>query len=188
MVRKLATEKIKIACRLRSETTMTWSGLCGAMSAPTMKRATCESSRLNPSDADAACAACACITYNSVSMFRTDPFLVKAEDAGVTGSAGTVAARYEYGPFGNTLRLSGEPVALDNPFRFSTKFQDDYAELLYYGFRFYNSSTGRWLNRDPISEAGGFNLYGFCRNDPIYYIDAYGRCWKLYFKASFWRA
>jgi len=114
--------------------------------------------------------------------------LVKAEDAGVTGSAGTVAARYEYGPFGNTLRLSGEPVALDNPFRFSTKFQDDYAELLYYGFRFYNSSTGRWLNRDPISEAGGFNLYGFCRNDPIYYIDAYGRCWKLYFKASFWRA
>src|SRR6266542_6667113 len=74
MVRKLPAEKIKIARRLRSETTMTWSGLCGAMSAPTMKRATCESSRLNPSDADAACAACACITYNSVSMFRTDPF------------------------------------------------------------------------------------------------------------------
>src|SRR6266511_4192464 len=74
MVRKLAAEKIKIARRLRSETTMTWSGLCGAMSAPTMKRATCESSRLNPSDADAACAACACITYNSVPMFRSDPF------------------------------------------------------------------------------------------------------------------
>jgi hypothetical protein len=31
----------------------------------------------------------------------------------------------------------------------------------YYGFRYYNPSTGRWLNRDPIAEAGGLNLWFF---------------------------
>jgi RHS repeat-associated protein len=28
-------------------------------------------------------------------------------------------------------------------------------------------SLGRFINRDPIEEAGGLNLYGFCRNDAI---------------------
>jgi RHS repeat-associated protein len=45
-------------------------------------------------------------------------------------------------------------MAFVNPFRFSTKYQDDETSLLYYGYRFYNSSTGRWLSRDPIVEQG----------------------------------
>jgi RHS repeat-associated protein len=36
-----------------------------------------------------------------------------------------------------------------NPFRFSTKYDDDETDLLYYGYRYYNPSTGRWLSRDP---------------------------------------
>ena len=39
-------------------------------------------------------------------------------------SNGTVVARYEYGPFGELIRASG-PMAKNNPFRFSTKYQDD---------------------------------------------------------------
>ncbi|PHR26054.1 MAG: hypothetical protein COA36_13185 [Desulfotalea sp.] len=31
----------------------------------------------------------------------------------------------------------------------------------YYGYRFYNSKIVRWMNRDPLGEKGGFNLYGF---------------------------
>ena len=31
----------------------------------------------------------------------------------------------------------------------------------------YNSRLGRWLSRDPIGEAGGFNLYAYCGNDPV---------------------
>ncbi len=100
--------------------------------------------------------------------------LVKGEDAGVSSSAGSVSARYEYGPFGTLLRISGEPVALDNPFRFSTKYHDDTADLMYYGFRYYNPSTGRWLSRDPLEEKGGFNLYGFVYNNPQRYSDPLG--------------
>jgi RHS repeat-associated protein len=41
-------------------------------------------------------------------------------------------------------------------------------------FRQYNSSLGRWLSRDPIGEAGGVNLYGYCFGDPISWIDPLG--------------
>ena len=39
---------------------------------------------------------------------------------------------------------------------------------------FYNPEAGRWLNRDPIEEKGGHNLYGLVRNDPLGKVDALG--------------
>ena len=39
---------------------------------------------------------------------------------------------------------------------------------------FYNPQTGRWLNRDPIGESGGFHLYSFVNNDPATHADANG--------------
>jgi len=93
--------------------------------------------------------------------------LVKADGAGLT-------AQYEYGPFGELLRATG-PMARANPFRFSTKYQDDETDLIYYGYRYYNPSTGRWPNRDPLEERGGVNLYGFVKNDPLTKFDPDGR-------------
>jgi RHS repeat-associated protein len=58
--------------------------------------------------------------------------------------------------------------------RFSTKYDDDETGLCYYGYRYCDPSTGRWLNQDPIGEAGGFNLYGFVGNDSINSIDFFG--------------
>jgi RHS repeat-associated protein len=69
----------------------------------------------------------------------------------VKGSDGSTSARYEYGPFGEAIRATG-PMAKANPFRFSTKYQDDETDLFYYGYRYYNAQIGRWVNRDPISE------------------------------------
>ena len=60
-----------------------------------------------------------------------------------------LTAQYEYGPFGELLRATG-PMAKSNPFRFSTKYQDDETDLLYYGYRYYNPSTGRWQSRDLL--------------------------------------
>jgi RHS repeat-associated protein len=61
-----------------------------------------------------------------------------------------------------------------NPIRFSTKCTDDESDFLYYGKRYYNPSTGRWLNRDPIGERGGKNLYGFVANDCLNRHDKLG--------------
>ena len=75
----------------------------------------------------------------------------------VNAVTGENAAQYEYGPFGEVIRESGV-MAKVNPFRFSTKYQDSESDLLYYGYRFYNPSAGRWLSRDPIEEVRGDEL------------------------------
>jgi RHS repeat-associated protein len=82
---------------------------------------------------------------------------------------GTLLANYEYGPFGEPIRLTGA-LAKNNPFRFSTKYQDDESDLLYYGYRYFKPSTGGWPSRDPMQEQGGMNLYLFSVNNPIRHI------------------
>ncbi len=82
--------------------------------------------------------------------------------------------RSKYAPSGESIRATG-PVAKANPLRFSINFQDDETDLLYYGYRYYNASTGRWISRDPIEERGGNNLYRFVRNEPVKKYDAFGK-------------
>jgi RHS repeat-associated protein len=71
------------------------------------------------------------------------------------------------------LRAVG-PLAQGNPWRFSTKYQDDETGLLYYGYRFYNPTDGRWPSRDPMGERGGVNLYMLLDNAPLSQIDLLG--------------
>jgi hypothetical protein len=39
---------------------------------------------------------------------------------------------------------------------------------------FYHPDTGRWLNRDPLGEVGGVNLYTYIRNQPPNLRDTFG--------------
>ncbi|GBC60618.1 hypothetical protein DENIS_1575 [Desulfonema ishimotonii] len=86
---------------------------------------------------------------------------------------GVIVARYEYDSFGNGIVAEGTG-AQDNPFRFSTKYSDAETGLYYYGFRYYSAELGRWINRDPIGERGGFNLCLIVSNDPINKWDYLG--------------
>ena len=70
----------------------------------------------------------------------------------VDAKTGAVTAEYEYGPFGEVVRKTGA-MADENPFRFSTKYEEAESGLLYYGYRFYNAGVGRWVNRDPRLDA-----------------------------------
>ena len=101
-------------------------------------------------------------------------------------SDGTIAAHYEYDAFGNTvveysplLKGGGGNTAGGLPFsfRFSTKYWDAENELYYYGYRYLKPKFTRWLNRDPIKERGGLDLYGFVENNPINKFDYLG-LWK----------
>jgi len=85
-----------------------------------------------------------------------------------------VAARYFYDPFGNTL-ASGGPLADVNLYRFSTKELHASSGLIYYLYRYYDSSSQRWVNRDPVGELDGPNTYAFVHNRPGGVIDTDGR-------------
>jgi len=104
-------------------------------------------------------------------------FMAYDGNGNVTGlidaTTGTTSGNFEYGPFGETVRVT--PNANNqSPFRFSTKYADDESDFLYYGFRYYNSSTGRWLSRDLVGELGGYNLYGLSLQDLINLYDYLG--------------
>ena len=73
-------------------------------------------------------------------------------------STGNMVAAYEYDPFGNPVRTSGV-YAKENPIRFSGKYFDVETGLTYFGFRYYNASLGRFINRDLLEERGAWNLY-----------------------------
>jgi RHS repeat-associated protein len=85
---------------------------------------------------------------------------------------GAIAGKRDYGAFGEALVITG--VAGSLPFGFSTKYEEKETGLLYYGFRYYNPSVGRWSNRDSFEENGGLNLYCVVSNNAIYYYDTLG--------------
>jgi RHS repeat-associated protein len=92
-------------------------------------------------------------------------------------------AVYGYNAFGElTYSLSGTQYTQEaQPFRFSTKLWNERLDLYHFGARFYDPSLGRFINRDPIREAGGLNLYGFVGNNPINQVDP----WGLMYAAGF---
>jgi RHS repeat-associated protein len=83
---------------------------------------------------------------------------------------GGIEALYVYDAYGNTIEKSGEKANIHS-FGFSTKYHDREVGLIGYQKRFYSPDHGRWLNRDPIEEEGGENLYAFCLNSPQYHMD-----------------
>jgi RHS repeat-associated protein len=84
-----------------------------------------------------------------------------------------VVAKYTYDPFGNTLSKSGT-LADANTYRFSSQEYHQPSGLSLYLYRAYDPNLQRWLNRDPIEELGGVNLYAFVSNDPIRFVDPFG--------------
>ena len=100
---------------------------------------------------------------------------------------GSVAAHYEYAPFG-ALTVSRGTFAAANPFLFSSEYAEDDTATVYYNYRHYEPVIGRWLGRDPIGESSVPLLYGFSNKmnldflgmeelDLSYFAD-YSSFWK----------
>jgi RHS repeat-associated protein len=100
-------------------------------------------------------------------------------------SAGT--RRHDYLPFGEDLSTGREATpgygAIDGVRqKFTSKERDDETALNYFGARYYASSLGRFSGTDPISitkerltDPARFNMYAYCRNNPMMYIDPDGK-------------
>jgi RHS repeat-associated protein len=89
----------------------------------------------------------------------------------VVDGTGAIRAQYEYDPYGHQNKLQGN---MDSDFGFAGYYRHATSGLYLTMFRAYDADSGRWLNRDPIQEAGGLNLYGYVGNNPINRIDPLG--------------
>ena len=92
---------------------------------------------------------------------------------------GNIVERRSYDAFGemDCMTPDGTPVNI-SPTEVDVGFQgqihDETTGLYQMGYRWYDPSLGRWLSRDPIGIAGGVNLYGAYRNNPMSQLDPWG--------------
>ena len=84
-----------------------------------------------------------------------------------------VVAKAEFDPYGNFLSVSGSQTGI-NPFWFSSKPIHWASGKYDFCYRWYSPQLDRWVNRDPIGERGGINLYGYVQANPINLFDSFG--------------
>ncbi len=92
----------------------------------------------------------------------------------MTGSTGSVTDTRSTDAFGNTF-TPGSSGTTPTPFGFAGQHgyqSDPDSALMKVGHRYYDSSTGRFLSRDPIQ--AGYNWYAYCENDPVNAVDPEG--------------
>jgi RHS repeat-associated protein len=92
----------------------------------------------------------------------------------VTDDAGAVTAAYRYDPFGRVVVSDGETEA--ERFTFAGRFGvlDEGGGLYFMRNRYYDGSTGRFLQPDPIGVFGGANLYAYVGGNPVNQVDPSG--------------
>jgi RHS repeat-associated protein len=102
------------------------------------------------------------LTYDQVGSLRA-----------VADGAGNVIKTMEYDAFGNVVGDSNAGFLI--PFGFAGGLHDRDTGLVRFGYRDYDSETGRWTAKDPIGfEGGDTDLYGYALNNPINRIDPDG--------------
>ena len=88
-----------------------------------------------------------------------------------------VVVSYTYDAFGNLTSQIGES---DNPFLYCGEYFDAETQTYYLRARYYNPANGRFTQQDAwsfmdTSDPLSLNLYTYCCNNPVMYVDPSGR-------------
>lgn len=86
-------------------------------------------------------------------------------------NSGNIESQYSYDLFGRFIIPSSSTRA---DFTYAGNYVHERSQLLLANYRAYNAAFARFMNRDPIEETGGVNLYSYVRNDPVSQIDPNG--------------
>ena len=90
-------------------------------------------------------------------------------------------AEYAYDAYGNcTIVFATGNAGILNPFRYRGYYFDEDMKLYYLQSRYYDPETGRFINADDVSYLApetihGLNLYAYCLNNPVMYVDPSGK-------------
>ena len=85
-------------------------------------------------------------------------------------ATGVIAAGYE------------SHIAILNPIRYRGYYYDTETQLFYCNSRYYSPEICRWILPDNVKyldpeSINGLNLYCYCANNPIMYVDPSGHAW-----------
>ena len=97
----------------------------------------------------------------------------------ITNGNGDVVFSEAYGPYGDIQKTWTNTY--DPKLKFSGKEREGYSDLGYFGARYYDRKSYRFNSVDPIINRLEalynpqlWNLYAYCRNNPITYLDTDG--------------
>ena len=99
---------------------------------------------------------------------------------GIYNTSGTKVGGYAYDAWGNcTITLNTNGIATKNPIRYRGYYYDEVSGLYYLNARYYSPTWRRFISPDDTSYLdpempNGLNLYAYCNNDPLNYIDPTG--------------
>ncbi len=93
----------------------------------------------------------------------------------INGTGSSVRDRYAYGPYGVMTVVSGSDY---EPIRYASGYHDADSLLTRFGTRYYDPSTGRWTQMDPIggsiANPATLNGYIYAGDDPVNNVDPEG--------------
>nr|MBS0036653.1 RHS repeat-associated core domain-containing protein [Saprospiraceae bacterium] len=110
-----------------------------------------------------------------------------------TTQTNEVPYRYHYYPFGMTWDLAGPATIYlppnyfdENRYQYNGKEYKTIAQMLDYGWRWYDPVIGRWNGVDPLAEKyTSISPYAYVANNPIIFIDPDGMEIIIPFRGTF---
>ncbi|MGL4484238.1 MAG: RHS repeat-associated core domain-containing protein, partial [Anaerovoracaceae bacterium] len=99
---------------------------------------------------------------------------LRASTTSVVAESGAAVKAYKYNEFGNTESFGN----LDNEIAYTGGIYDKNTQLYYLNARYYNPEDGRFITQDSYrgtnENVDTWNLYAYCANNPVNYIDPSG--------------